>query len=162
MFKNHLKTALRNLYKNKAFAFVNLLGLATGLAAVILILSYVRYELSYDTSYSNAKRIYRLVLNKNHDGLAEKSVYVPIALGPALANELPQVEFATSLDKPYANSFTNKNGLMDVMMGEADSNFFKTFNLPFLYGNPATALNERNNIVIDEKTAQSFFLTVTR
>lgn len=157
MFKDYFQTAFRNLYKNKVFAFVNLVGLSTGLAAMILILSYVRYELSYDTSYSNAKRIYRLVLNKNHDGLTEKSVYVPIALGPTLANELPQVEFATSLDKPWANSFIHKNGLMDVMMEEADTNFFKTFNLPFLYGNPATALNENNNIVIDENTAQKFF-----
>jgi putative ABC transport system permease protein len=118
MFKNYFKTAFRSLYKNKVFALVNLVGLATGLAAMVVILSYVRYELSYDTSYSNAKRIYRLVLNKDHDGLNEKSVYVPIALGPALANELPQIEFATSLEKPWATSFIHKNGLMDVMMGQ--------------------------------------------
>ena len=73
MFKNYFIIALRNFKKDKTYALINLIGLAIGLASVILIFAYVQYELSYDKSYSNSTRVYRLT-SENTTGETQKSV----------------------------------------------------------------------------------------
>ncbi|MFT4155273.1 FtsX-like permease family protein [Parafilimonas sp.] len=157
MLTNYFKTAIRFLYKDRLYALINLTGSIIGLAAIILIISYVRYEFSYDRNYSNYKRVYRVILTNNNQGVSTASINVPLAVSNILTRELPQVEMVTTLDDDGSSSFIKGNALIDVSVAQSDSNFFKVFNLPFVYGNPKTALNERNNIVIDEETAKKFF-----
>ncbi len=155
MIRNYFKTAIRNLYRDKGLVSFSLLGLSVGLATVILLTGYIRYELSYDTSYSNGDRIYRLVFQNND--LERKSVYVPIYMSNLLLNELPQIASATMFEYQGSSSFALKDDLFNIGPVHADSNFFKVFNIPVLHGDPNTALNADGNIVINRKTALQFF-----
>lgn len=157
MIKNYLKTAIRNLYNEKGLVSFSLLGLAVGLAAVILLLAYIRYELSYDTSYSHADRAFRLVRQDQASIVEQKSLYVPTYISNLMKEDLPQIAATTTLDFQGSASFLLEGGLFDVPYLNADSNFFKVFNIPFLYGDQKTALNDDNSIVIDKKTAVLFF-----
>jgi len=156
MLKNYFKISIRNFLRTKTFSFINLSGLAIGLASVIMILSYVRYELSYDKHYSNAERIYRIVEVRNKGGVTEESVVVNEGLADALKREFPEIECATFVI-PTTLNLINKGEAINTNALRADSGFFKTFNLSFIYGNPPTALNDNSSIVITEKTAKTFF-----
>lgn len=157
MIRNYLKTALRNFYRDRGMLSVNLLGLVAGLAVVILLSSYIRYELSYDQSYSNAPRVFRLLVQGDESRLEEPSIKVPVNLGYQLAEEFPQIAMATTLKYDGITSFVLNEGLVDMSYITADSNFFRVFNIPFLYGNPNTALKENDNMVITRETAEQFF-----
>lgn len=91
MFKNYLKIAIRNVQKHKGYAFINIAGLAIGMACCILILAYILTELSYDKYHNNADRIYRLGLDANIGGNA---IYIPISnnpTAPILIKDYPEV-----------------------------------------------------------------------
>lgn len=156
MLKNYFKTAWRNFKKDKTYALINLIGLAISLASVFLIFAYVQYELSYDKSYSNSNRIYRLVSENNNNDEGEKTVMVPAALAATLKTEFPEIEAITSLQKNSID-FLNEGEPLAVQVINTDSNFFKVFNLPFLSGNAAVALQLQNSIVVSKSTANLFF-----
>src|ERR1041384_862630 len=92
MFKNYLKVALRNLWKNKAFSAINIIGLATGLAVCLLIVLYVINELAYDKYNVNADRIYRIDADIYFNNTQFTSATTPEPLGPTLMREFPHVE----------------------------------------------------------------------
>lgn len=152
MLKLHLRIAFRKFWKDSVNSIVNLIGLTVGLTSVLLIFSYTVYEFSYDKSYSNAKNIYRVILSQNH----QESVYVPLSLGPLLTKEYPEVETYTNCQKGK-QQFTIGSETYEIPAMLADSNFFKVFNLKFKYGDPRTALENLNSIVIDESTANIYF-----
>lgn len=158
MYKNYLIIAIRNFIRNKTFTLVNLIGLAIGLASVIMILSYVRYELSYDKHYSNSDRVYRIVEVRNKGGTKTEHVVANEGLAIALKREFPEIEAVTYV-WPSILSFLYKGDNISIDALKADSNFFKIFNLSFIYGNPLTALNKDNSVVITEKTAKTYFKT---
>ena len=92
MFKNYLKTALRNLWKNKSTSVINILGLGIAIFASILIFLYVSYEFSFDNFHEKGSRIYRVLLEDNNLGVTENEAGITfIALGPVLKEELPEV-----------------------------------------------------------------------
>src|SRR4051812_31154713 len=112
MIKNYLKTAWRNVIKDKQFSFLNLIGLSTGLACVLLIYLWVSDELSIDKFNTNDSRLYQ-VLKKNTDGNGTINVGETTQglLAQSMAKELPEVEFATCVKKepdPGILSFNNK------------------------------------------------------
>ena len=158
MFKNYLKIAFRNLWKNKGFSAINIFGLASGLAICLLILFYVNNELGYDQYNKKADRIYRidgdLQFGGNHFVLAQ----VPDPMGAALKQDFPQVE-------QYVR-FRNHGGIM-VKKGNqnieenkviyTDSTLFSVFTLPMIQGDPSTALKQPNSVVITESTAKKYF-----
>jgi putative ABC transport system permease protein len=158
MFKNYLKVALRNLWKNKAFSAINIIGLSAGLAVFLLIVLYVVDELSYDKYNANADRIYRLDADIHFNGTQFTSAVSPAPLAPTLLKDYPQIEqivrlrnFGDILVKKDNQNIKNHNAVF------ADSTFFKVFNIPMISGDPLTALNEPNSIVIDETTAKKYF-----
>lgn len=153
MYKSYFIIALRNFLKDKTYALVNLIGLAIGLASVILIFAYVKYELSYDKSYSNSNRVYRLASENNND---EKTVMLPKPLAATLKTEFPEIEATAPLEKNSID-FLHNGEILPVRVINTNSDFFKIFNLPFLSGNPATALEAENSIVISKETAKLFF-----
>src|ERR1700753_1694753 len=95
MIKNYLKIAFRNLVRDRSYAILNLLGLSVGLASVMMIVAYVRYELSYDKSYSNHSRVYRLVKEKKNGADNELSVYNPSGLASTFQKEFPGINYCT-------------------------------------------------------------------
>jgi putative ABC transport system permease protein len=158
MFKNYIKIAIRNLWKNKAFSAINLFGLASGLAICLLILFYVNNELGYDQYNTKSDRIYRvdgdLQFGGNHFVLAQS----PDPLGPTLKQDFPQVE-------QYVR-FRDHGGIMVKKGNEnveenkviyTDSTLFSVFTLPMIQGDPSTALVQPNSVVITENTAKKYF-----
>jgi len=160
MLKNYLKTALRNLWKNKGFSAINILGLAIGVATCLVILLYVVDELSYDRYNLKADDIYRIdeeiKFGDNHyDGTD-----APALMGPVFAKTFPQVAQYTR--------FRQRGGLTIKRGGEkfreekavyADSTVFDVFTLPFIEGDPKTALKNPHSLVITASTAIKYFNT---
>ncbi|HEY4874417.1 MAG TPA: ABC transporter permease [Puia sp.] len=158
MFKNYLKVAIRNLWKNKVFSAINIIGLSAGLGVCLLIVLYVVDELSYDKYVPNADRIYRLDADLYFNGTGFNAAISPDPLGPTLMRESPQVEQMVRLN--YQGDILVKKdnqNIQDHNSVFADSTFFKVFAIPVIAGNTATALNEPNTMVISETTAKKYF-----
>ncbi len=158
MFKNYLKVALRNLWKSKGFSAINIIGLAAGLGACLLIVLYVADERSYDRFNEKADRIYRLDADIYFNNTQFTASISPKPLAFTLAKECPQVEQMVRIK--YQNDILIKKGgdwIRDHQLAFADSTFFKVFTVPLLAGDPATALNEPHSIVIDESAARRHF-----
>ncbi|HVX48701.1 MAG TPA: ABC transporter permease [Chitinophagaceae bacterium] len=158
MLKNYLKVALRNLWKNKAFSAINITGLSVGLAVCLLIVLYVKDELSYDKYNTNAENIYRLDADIYFNGTQFTSAICPAPLAPTLRKDHPEIiqyvrmrEFRDMLVKK-----DNQN-IRDHKLVFADSTFFRVFSIPMIAGNRLTALNEPGSIVISETTAKKYF-----
>lgn len=161
MFKNYLKVALRNLWKNKAFSAINIIGLATGLAVCLLIVLYVKDELSFDKYNVNANRIYRIDADIYFNNTEANMAVSPDPLGPALKRDYPAVEQIARVN--YQGDILIKKddqNEQDQHAAFVDSTFFKVFSIPMIKGDPATALQEPNSIVIDETTAKKYFNTI--
>ncbi|HLY68117.1 MAG TPA: ABC transporter permease [Puia sp.] len=158
MLKNYLKVALRNLWKNKVFSAINIIGLSAGLGVCLLIVLYVVDESTYDKYFPNADRIYRLDADIYFNGTEFSASVSPAPLGPTLARESPQVGQMVRFN--YQGDILvkkNNQNIQDHHAVFADSTFFKVFNIPVISGNTASALNEPNTIVIDETTAKRYF-----
>ena len=158
MFKNYLKVALRNLWKNKAFSAINITGLSAGLAVCLLIVLYVKDEMSYDKYNLQAENIYRLDADIFFNGTQFTSAVAPAPLAPTLKKDLPQVIQYTRL-RNFGDIFIKKDNqnIQNHNAVFADSTFFQVFSIPMIAGNRLTALNEPNSIVIDETTAKKYF-----
>ncbi len=158
MIKNYFKTAWRNLVKNKAFSFINILGLSIGISVCFIIMLFIQDELSYDKFNAKADRICRIVFKANINGgkIFEANVMPPVAA--ALKNDYPEVEEVARLNingrtkVTYNDKSFKEDGLVIV-----DSNFFNVFTLPFIKGNPETALMEPHTIVLTEEYANKYF-----
>jgi putative ABC transport system permease protein len=148
--------AFRSFSKDRLYALINLSGLAISLAGVFMIFAYVRYELSYDRSYSNHQKIYRIVSERIKNGKEEKSVMLPSPLAKTLQSEFPEIALSTTLNKIDMEFLVRKEPVKFETI-EVDNNFFDVFNFPFRYGNAAFALKNNNSIVLTEKIAKTYF-----
>lgn len=160
MFKNYLKVALRNLWKNKVFSAINIVGLATGLAVCLLIVLYVVDEMSYDKYNVNANRIYRLDADIYFNNTQAIFAESPDPLAPTLVKDYPAVEQMVRIN--YQGDILVKKdnqNVQDHHAAFADSTFFKVFTIPVIEGDPSTALNDPSSIVIDATTAKKYFNT---
>jgi putative ABC transport system permease protein len=161
MFANYLKVALRSLLKRKIFTLINILGLATGMTVCLLIILFIRDELSYDRFQENGDRIYRVVLERKYPGRSTSYAIIPVSIGGAIQHEFPEVSLSTGLQDFFGNdNFLVKIG--DKLFEEkkvltADSNFFRVFSTHLLSGDTATALKDPNQAVINETTAKKLF-----
>src|SRR3954469_25768703 len=161
MFKNYLKVALRNLWKNKAFSAINIIGLAIGLAVCLLIVLYVVDELSYDKYNKKADRIYRVDADLFFNKTQFIAAVSPEPMAATLLREYPQVEQIARLNSQGDILVKKGNqNIQDHHAVFADSTFFKVFTVPMIKGNPSTALTEPHSIVIDEKTAKRYFNSI--
>lgn len=168
MIRNYLKIAFRNLARNKAISFINIFGLAVGLATCLLIMLYIFSETGYDTQNKAADRIYRVISQANTlTGTAKEKGWAatsaPIAWG--LKTDMPEVEEVTRLLKfPLFDKILLKNEkgkdtrqFYEPNSYYVDSTFLRVFTYDFKYGNPSTALDQPNSIVISEETAGRLF-----
>lgn len=156
MLKNYFKIAWRSFIKDKTYATINLIGLAIALAGVLMIAAYVKYELSFDKSYSNSDRIYRVVAEEKKDSLYEKTFMMPDALAYTLKSEFPEIVSVTNIGKNERDYIINDK-IVSVKGISVDSSFFHLFNLPFISGNATSSLIDNNSIVLTESTAKKLF-----
>jgi putative ABC transport system permease protein len=163
MFKNHFKSALRNIWGNKVFSCINIFGLAIGIACSLLIFLFVKDEISYDRFNKDANHTYRVVQDFiNDDGTTVPDATTPPALAPAMQRQIPDVLCATRL-------FANPDGGQDFLFKYedrkfneqkiffVDSNFFHVFSFQFLKGNAEHAFKDPNSIVITETVSKKYF-----
>ncbi len=158
MLKNYFKIGLRSLLRNKFFTAINLFGLTLGMTTCLLIMLYVQNELSYDRFNNKADQIVRVVFRGSIQGEKMKEAMVMPPVAQTFKSEYPEVLEATRL-RNYGNpriTYGDKT-FKENAFAYADSNFFEVFTLPFLKGNPKTALLEPNTIVISESVAKKYF-----
>ncbi|MFB0518274.1 MAG: ABC transporter permease, partial [Acidobacteriota bacterium] len=157
MFKNYFKIALRQIKRQKGYSFINISGLAVGMTCVLLILLYVRHELSYDRYHPDAERVYRVAVKSNFPGRNDLAL-TPAALAPALTAELPEIESSIRIYK--SRDWFVRDGektFKETRVRFADANIFDIFSIPLVLGNPRTALAEPNCIIISENTAKKYW-----
>jgi putative ABC transport system permease protein len=166
MLKNYFKIAWRNLMKNKAFSFINVLGLSTGLVCCMLITLYLLNETSYDRYQKNADNIYQVGTDFIGLGNFKKQPTTPAAMGEIMKSVFPQIQQTTRMVRLFAEDktllqYTPQNGAIKSFYETkgyvADSTFFRIFTYHFIEGNPATALTNPNSVVLDEEIAKKIF-----
>lgn len=157
MFKNHLKIALRSIGKNKIYSFINISGLAIGMACCILILLWIQDELSFDRFHRNADRLGRVVAEVGHSGQKPWAV-TEAPLSQALKDEYPEIDQATRVQlglrfrvRYGEKRFDERHNIF------VEPAFFEMFTFPFIRGNPKTALNGKRSVVITKNMAQKYF-----
>ncbi|MCX6584765.1 MAG: ABC transporter permease [Candidatus Aminicenantes bacterium] len=158
MIKNYLLDALRNIRKHKGYSFINISGLAVGIACCILILMWVQDELSFDRFNENADEIYRVVMKKKIAENAIDSVLTPNPLGEALKKDFPEISNVTralTIDN-WVVQYGEKRFLNDVI-AMTEPSFFEMFTFPFVRGNPQTSFNDKRSLVITERFARKYF-----
>jgi putative ABC transport system permease protein len=160
MIRNCLKTAFRNLLKNKGFTVLNVLGLALGLATCLLIVFYIFDELSYDRFNIKADRIYRVNNDIKFGGNENSYAVSPAPMAAAFLSDIPEVEQVVRFR--YRGGMRVKTGnerIQESRMIYADPSVFSLFTFPMISGNPVTALKHPRTVVINETTAKKYFNT---
>jgi putative ABC transport system permease protein len=159
MWRNYLITGLRALAKNRAYAFINIFGLALGLTACLMILLYVRHETSFDEWIPNSEKIYQLqteyVPSESDEGRVTQMA--PYVAGTALKKDFPQVEKRIYLLSGAPTVIRNGQGFNVENGAMVDGPFFDIFQFPLVHGDPATALRDPGSVVLSKTQARRFF-----
>ena len=156
MLKNYFKVAFRNLLRNKAFSFINISGLAIGMASAILILLWIQNEMSHDRFHAKGDRIY-VMNNRDHfNGKLWAWNTTPKILGPTLKADYPEVEDVARINR-CSFLFTVDDKHLNVQGVFTDSGFLNIFSFPLLKGNANKALSDNYHIVLTEKLAKKLF-----
>ena len=156
MIKNYLKIALRNIARHKGYSFINITGLAIGMACCILILLWVNDELSYDRFHENADGICRVVQDINFTDHSTTWAISQGPLGPSLKKDFPEIKNMVRITGRGVR-FSYKDNSFDEVVGMADGSIFEVFTFPLLKGDSAAALTDPNSIVLTEEMADKYF-----
>ena len=161
MLKNHIVIALRHLFGNKGYFFINTLGLSTGIACCLLIFLFVRHEWTYDAFHEKSDRIYRIVLGgTGYDGEPYLWANTPLPLAAAFKQQYPGVEQTVRIRNASGSEIRIGN---DTYREEhvlySDPSIFSVFSFPMIEGDPGTVLNELNSVVISRSAAEKYFGT---
>ena len=158
MIQNFFRIALRNISRHKGFTFINVTGLAVGLAASLLILLWVQDELSYEKFNLNAENIYRVEQDQFYSGERYHVTVTPHPSGPVWMEKIPEIKEQTRINRlPRILFRQGDNVFFESSVVAADSGLFKMFTLPLLWGDSETALNSLYSIVLTEKLANKYF-----
>ncbi|KAF5437915.1 putative ABC transport system permease protein [Candidatus Methanophagaceae archaeon] len=156
MIRNYLKIALRNIIKHKLHSLINILGLAIAIACCLLLVLFIRDELSYDSFHNNKDRIFRTNFTFTRENTTHISARTPAPLGTALKLEFSEVEYVTRfLSSEYTlkhdeNLFTEKTTF-------TDPDFLKMFSFNLIRGNPNEMLRDKNTIILSENIVRKYF-----
>ncbi|MBD3167438.1 FtsX-like permease family protein [bacterium] len=166
MLLNYLRIALRQLWKNKIYSFINLIGFAIGLMVCLAMGLYVLDELSFDRQWDHAQDIYRVwTYESTGSGAVTSYAVTSGALMDALDDHIPEVERSTFVQQrgqapvynPENESEGDASGGVQAVMTAVDSNFTKVFQMPLLRGNPDRMLRTPNSVVITRSLAQQVY-----
>ncbi len=158
MLKNYLIIAVRNIAKNKTFSVINVIGLAVGVALFLLISLFVINEFSYDKFNEKVDRTYRIYVHSNINGQESNNSKSPGLMGPRLKRDFPEIETYTRVGWFGQHNFTyEEKSFRESNIYGVDSTYFDVFTLPFIKGNPKTALKKPGTLVITESTEKKYF-----
>ncbi|HTQ65369.1 MAG TPA: ABC transporter permease [Puia sp.] len=157
MFKNYIKTIFRNLWKNKTYSFLNIFGLAVGVACAGLIFLWVENEFSYDHQNTKRNYLYSIEENQAYNGKIYTFLATPGLLAPAMKTEIPGVANTARATWDQNLLFAVGDKSIFETGSFADSSLFSMFTIPFIEGNPANAFVQLHSVVISEKMAKKFF-----
>ncbi len=161
MLSHYFKIAFRYLSKDKVFSFINIFGLASGLAATLLISMFIIDEFGYDKFNDKADRIFRVVSDIHINGNSINGNFAPPPLGPALVHDFPKIENAVRIRKIGKMLVRKGNeNILETKTVYADSSFLDVFTLPMIKGDPHTALVEPYSVVISESAAKKYFNSI--
>lgn len=150
-----LKINIRNLFANKKFAWVNIIGLSVGVTVSMLILLYVRFETSFDNFNPNAGNIYRVVTKNIQDGTVGAST--PLALSDVLKKDYPEIDKVIGLMTTWKEITVEDKRFENVKGAIAEKDFFDFFNIPLITGNPGTVFQGPFEAVLTEKLSGILF-----
>jgi putative ABC transport system permease protein len=159
MLKNYLKIFFRNLRKQKAYSFINILGLSVGLVIFILVLTIFDFNLSFDSFHKNPDRIYLLIFETvSSSGSSQRDAYSRLPLANLLVQKFPGIESATTERRYFRNVFRYQDKkFYEKGILFADTNFLKIFNYPVIAGDKESPLSRPNSVVLTESTARKYF-----
>jgi ABC-type antimicrobial peptide transport system permease subunit len=157
MLKNFFKIAFRNLWKNKGFSFINITGLAIGMASAMLLLLWIYDEVSFDRFHTKKDRIYEAWNRAEFSGEMHSWNTTPKVLARTLEHDFPEVEVAVRVNWPSNYLFTVGEKRIMVQGNIVDSAFFDMFSFPLLKGNLHTALIDMHSVVLTEKLSRKLF-----
>ena len=160
MFRNYLVTALRNIIRHKLYSFINIAGLAVGLACVIFVLLFIRDELSYDKWIPDTQNLYRIEKIIHPPGFASFEVaQVPFVMPAVMRDNLPEVAAMTRINA-YSMSIMAGDRQFRESVSAVDPNFFQIIKLPLAKGDPAAVFRDPESVVLSESAARKYFGTV--
>ena len=159
MIKSYLKIAWRNLLKHKSFSFINILGLAIGIAACMIIFLYVQNELTFDLYNPKVDRIARVTTTLHAPESDVALAISPAPLADALKRDYPEVESTVRLENVPQVMKWNNDVFPEEAFYKADQSVFSIFSFDFLEGSPADALQNPGSIVITKTIAKKYFGT---
>jgi putative ABC transport system permease protein len=157
MLKNYIKIAWRNLFRNKGFSITNLLGLTIGMTCTMLILFWVKDELSYDKFHSNYKNIYQVIANRDFKNqiFTDRNMVLPLA--SSLQAAYPQIKNAVVTTYDEIHILANGETKLAKSGYTVSDRFFEMFSWKFLKGNPSSAIKDPSSVVLTESAAKAFF-----
>ena len=158
MFKNYLQITLRNITKNKGYSFINIFGLAIGMACCLMISLWVLDELSYDKFHENAPYLYRVEENQNYSGRVFHVLVTPHGVAPAMVKEIPEIKDTSRYSWPGGLLFRfGEKAFFENGVRTVDPSFLQMFTFPLLKGDKNTALSSTQSIIISEDMAKKYF-----
>lgn len=159
MIKNFFRIAVRNISRHKGFTFINVTGLAVGLAATLLILLWVQDELSYEKFNINGDSIFRVEEDQFYSGQRYHVTVTPVPAGPVWKEKIPEIkdQVRINLWLPRVLFKYDDKIFFESAIAAADSNLLKIFTLPLRFGDPASALNAPHSIILTQKLATRYF-----
>jgi len=158
MFQNYLKSALRNIKRQKGYSLITLAGLTIGITCFVLITLYVRYEFSYDRFHENAQNIYRVLVDTRETFMGKSQVTVtPGPLASAMQQEFPEVLKATKVESERVVMKYGGHRFAEDSIYYVDPVFLDIFDFPLLAGDPKTALSKPNCLLVSKDMAEKYF-----
>ena len=155
---NFFKTTFRNLWKNKTYSFLNIFGLAIGIACAGLIFLWVEDEVNWDSFNVKKDRLYYVRENQKYDTYTATFGSTPGVLAPAMQAEIPGIaNTCRTIEGQMSLLFTIGDKSVYACGKYAEPSLFSMFTLPFVQGNAKTAFTQLYSLVITEKTAKKFF-----
>lgn len=158
MFKNYFKTAWRNLSRHKIYSFINIAGLSIGLACAMLILLYIKDEVSFDRFHKNVQNIYRIAAKVRQNGEERKDGNTGFLQGPRFTQNVPGIQSFVRV-QGGAEDIKKGTDIQSQQLLYVDSSFFKVFTFPLLHGDARSCLTEPHSVVLSEDEAKKRFGT---
>ncbi|GAB4029106.1 ABC transporter permease [Spirosoma gilvum] len=157
MLRNYIKIAWRNIWKNKTFSFINILGLALGMACSLLIMIWVQDERHMDHFHTNDARLYRVMENQHYVGVINTFASTPGILAENIVKDIPEVQMASQMLWEEQTLFTVGNTFEKEKGRSVQGDFLTMFSFPLKEGDPKTALKRPDGLVISQKLADKYF-----
>jgi putative ABC transport system permease protein len=157
MLRNYIKIAFRNLWRHKSFSLINIVGLAVGMTAFLLIVMYVSFETSYDKFHTKADQVYRLNVDIKSANDVMKLSVSSAPMGPTLKTDFPEIIESTRIFHGGAIIKVNNQLFQEDKLFLAEPSIFDVFTFPMVKGDPKTALKDPFSVILTETTAKKYF-----